>query len=119
MSGYGRGELQQIIDRGNYDYSRPTRSWGSRVRCADGFEMSVLAGAGAYCKPRPGWYDGVPDDYPGPYTAVEVGYPSVRPEPWAEWEQCAESPEDPTGTVYGCVPVEMVRELVALHGGEA
>lgn len=37
------------------------------IECADGFTMSVQAGIYLYCEPR--------DDY-GPYSAVEVGYPS-------------------------------------------
>src|SRR5690606_2814 len=95
----------------------------NQIVCRDGFTMSVIAGAGTYCTPRPDWAAAageVPADYPGPYTHVEVGYPSARPEPWDKWEQYAEDPEKPpTGNVYAYVPVEMVRALVAAHGGEA
>ena len=41
-----------------------------RIRCRDGFEMSVQASRDHYCVPR---------DDAGPYTHVEVGYTS-------EWE---------------------------------
>lgn len=79
------------------------------LKCADGFTMSVIAGGGAYAIPREGG---------GPYAAVEVGYPSGRPEPWSEWEEYAERADDPTATVYGFVPVAMVEALIEAHGGE-
>lgn len=111
------------------------------IECVDGFRLSVIAGGGTHCTPRPVmctcWYyrdgglegepfafepsflsDEVPHDFPGPYRAVEVGFPSARPEPWRTWIEYAEEPTEPTKTVYGYVPVEMVRELIALHGGE-
>lgn len=113
--------LDQIVAHGN-------RSLGLRpdgdniIRCADGYELSVIAGEGTYCSPRPDRYGvlgDAPGDYPGPYTAVEVGFPSVRPEPWESWSDLAEDPDTPTETVYGYVPVELVRDLVAAHGGES
>jgi hypothetical protein len=121
--------LEEIIARGNrghVGYNNP--NW---IDCADGFRVSVLAGGGVYCVPRPAlcacgigeepypFMDGgTPHDYPGPYTRVEVGFPSARPEPWAEWSLYAESPDDPQESVYGNVPVELVRALIASHGGE-
>jgi len=92
------------------------------VKCADGFTMSVIAYASAYCTPRPGWpeeWGGVDEDYAGPFTHVEVGFPSQRPEPWTEWSQYAESPEEPLDTVYPYVDVASVVALVDLHGGYA
>ena len=113
--------LDHIAAHGNRS-SRPGGRGDNTIVCRDGFKLSVIAGQGTYCTPRPDWPfadNPVPADYPGPYTHVEVGYPSQRPEPWAEWAQYAEDPEKPTGTVYAYVPVEMVRALVAAHGGEA
>lgn len=93
-----------------------------KVACNDGFTMSVIAHGGAYCSPRPGWLrddDTYEDDsFCGPFTQVEVGFPSEQPEPWDVWGEYAESPEEPTETVYGWVPVEMVKALIELHGGE-
>lgn len=114
-------------NRGHVGVGRP-----SLVMCVDGFHMSVIAGGGTYCSPAPGLctcgygigdpvhiHDAeVPHDYPGPYTHVEVGFPSGRPEPWEVWSRYAEQPEEPLGSVYAQVPVGMVRELVELHGGE-
>lgn len=105
-----------------------------RIRCADGFDLSVQASWGHYCLDADGRRPKLPMSgpfsdsavAPMPYTAVEVGFPSARPEPWRcstaprdGWEWYAESPEDPTGTVYGYVPVQMVLDLIAAHGGEA
>lgn len=77
-----------------------------RVGCADGFSMSVQAHDGSYCHPRRGGAE--------IYESVEVGFPSA-PEPLLmEW---AESPDSPTETVYGWVPVDVVRRVIEKHGG--
>jgi hypothetical protein len=125
--------LDEIIangNRGHYGYRD-----NSIITCADGFQMSVIAGGGTYCAPRPTFcgcayrhlsdkfvtaagYKDAEHDYPGPYTHVEVGFPSMRPEPWAdEWSEWCEG-DAWAGTVYAFVPVEAVRALVELHGGE-
>lgn len=73
--------------------------------CRDGTTLSVQASHYHYCAPR--------DNY-GPYTAVEVGYPTATPpESWAKYAD-GEYP----ASVYGYVPVELVREFVAAHNGE-
>lgn len=76
-----------------------------RIVCMDGTTLSVQASAFTYCTPR---------DNVGPYTAVEVGYPSRKFEQLMPW---AEDPSDPTGTIYGFVPVEVVNEVIASCGG--
>lgn len=76
-----------------------------RIVCADGFSLSVQTTHGAYCQPR---------ENLGPWWAVEVGFPSAEPELIMEY---AEQPEKPTDTVYGYVPIELVEELIQLHGG--
>lgn len=115
-------DLEQIIAKGNRSLHPPYRAGENKIVCADGFTLSVIAGEGAYCSPRPtrflnsGMGD-VAQEYPGPYHEVEVGFPSSRPEPWGEWEEYAESKDDPVESVYGYVPVDLVRALVASHGG--
>ena len=76
-----------------------------RITCNDGFTMSVQARRHCYCEP--------PNDE-GPWIAVEVGFPSEREELIMEW---AEEPRRPTGTVYCKVPVEVIFEVIAKHGG--
>jgi len=86
------------------DYAFPL---AKRIACKDGFSLSVQATHGAYCSPRRNvaqWYE------------VEVGYPSDKPELIMDY---AEQPENPTETVYGYVPIELVEELIELHGGMA
>lgn len=78
---------------------------GRRITCKDGFSLSVQANRGAYCTPR---------DNDGPWQKVEVGFPSATPELIMEY---AEDEDYPTDTVYGHVPVELVEQLVELHGG--
>lgn len=126
--------LERIIATGNRGHGHPNGV--NHIRCVDGFTVSVIAGGGTYCTPRPALciHGVVPDadpapvvdsilgdascDFPGPYTAVEVGYPSELPEPWEEWSSYAEAPDAATSTVYAWVPVDLVRALLAAHGGE-
>ena len=76
------------------------------VVCADGFEMSVQAHAGSYCLPR---MTGA-----SIYREVEVGFPNAREELLMEW---CEDREKPTDTVYAYVPVQVVTNVIAKHGG--
>ena len=76
------------------------------VVCADGFTMSVQAHDGAYCEPR--------KDAQRKYTLVEIGFPSQEEAlimPWCEDEG------NPTETVYGYVPVDVVTNVIVKHGG--
>ena len=72
-----------------------------RIVCADGFDVSVQASDGHYCSPRLNV---------GPYSSVEVGYPS-SPIP--------EMDEYDAGGVFGHVPVEVVDAVLEQHGGIA
>lgn len=90
--------------------------------CKDGFTMSVIAHFAAYCAPRPSWPEelgGAPDDYTGPFTHLEVGFPSAKPEPWRQWKRYADEDNDPTGTIYSYVPFTTIIRLVKKHGGYA
>ena len=78
----------------------------AQVVCADGFEMSVQAHQGAYCSPRRSNAD--------KYEEVEVGFPSIEEPMLMEW---CEEPHQPTDTVYGYVPVQVVTNVIAKHGG--
>lgn len=80
-----------------------------RVRCRDGFEMSVQAGTMLYSIPRLDLSD-------GEYTACEIGFPNREEE---LIEQYAENPEDLTETVYAYVPIEVIGEVIKKHGGFA
>ena len=75
------------------------------VVCADGFKMSVQASTLHYCTPR---YNR------GPYSAVEVGFPSKAEPLLIKW---AEDRDDLTNTVYGWVPADVVKRVIAKHGG--
>lgn len=75
------------------------------IICMDGTRLSVQASEYTYCNPR---------ENRGPYSSVEVGYPSRRIEKLMPW---AEALDDPTETIYGYVPIEVVEEVVADCGG--
>ena len=76
-----------------------------RIECADGFVMSVQASHFHYCTPR---------EDEGPYSEVKVGFPSAQD---PDLQPYAETPENPTGTVYGYVPIEIVEKVIENHGG--
>jgi hypothetical protein len=78
----------------------------AKVICADGFEMSVQANQGAYCTPRISNAD--------KYKEVEVGFPSAVEPMLLEY---IENDERPTDTVYPYVPVQVVTNVIARHGG--
>lgn len=77
-----------------------------RIICANGAELSIQASENHYCSPR---------ENTGPYTSVEIGYPSVAPP--STWEPYAEEWDNPTDCVYGYVPIELVLFFVAANGG--
>ena len=77
-----------------------------RVFCADGFNVSIQASEGHYCRPR--------SDDAEKYESVDLGYPSEGDDLIMEY---AEDLDDPTKTIYANVPVEIVNELLNKHGG--
>ena len=76
-----------------------------RVYCLDGYNVSIQAGEGKYSNPR---------SERGPYTEVELGFPSM-PDPMLDGY--AENPQRPTDTVYPYVPASVTRDLIVKHGG--
>lgn len=87
---------------GEYDYKEPV----PRVVCANDVSVSVQASRTSYSRPRANF---------GPWTHVELGYPSVRPPEFIM--RYAEEPDNPTGTVYGQVPIELVAAWIESCGG--
>lgn len=75
------------------------------IACLDGLTLSVQASEFTYCSPR--------DNY-GPWDMFEVGFPSQKIEELMEY---AETPANPTGTVYGYVPGDVIEKVIAAHGG--
>ena len=78
-----------------------------RIRCKDGFEMSIQASEYHHCSPRINMDS-------GNYCEVEIGFPSEEEPLFMEY---AEDESNPTRTVYGYVPVEFVDEVIEKHGG--
>ena len=79
------------------------------IVCHDGFEMSVQASENHYSIPRQ-------DD--GPYTHVEVGFPSEKVDLLMPYAENADA-DDPTEEVYAWVPAEVVMAIVIAHDGIA
>ena len=78
-----------------------------RIVCMDGSSLSVQASEYTYCSPR---------ENVGPYDQVEVGYPSRRFEELMPYID-GDADTDPTASVYGYVPIEIVEQIVADCGG--
>ena len=77
-----------------------------RIVCQDGASLSVQASRHTYCTPR---------DDKGPYTHVEVGFPSHTFPEAAKYKEDTESNDE--DTVFAYVPVEIVWEWITKHGG--
>ena len=75
------------------------------IECADGFTMSVQASETNYSMPRTDT---------GPYVEAEVGFPSERESLLMRY---AEDSKQPTNTVYGYVPRQVIINVIAKHGG--
>lgn len=86
-------------------YVKQFKTKNKMVVCRDGFSMSVQASRTHYCDPQ--------DDV-GPYTHVEVGYPSSYDFYLSTY---AEDPGQPTDTVYGYVPADTITMCIDAHGG--
>lgn len=99
-------ELDKVAERFG---SEPHLKHVPLVKCSDGFEMSVQASKSHYCTPR---------DSAGPWSKVEVGFPTQRVEQFMPFIDGGPG-EDPTDTVYGYVPLSTVAEVVLEHGGFA
>lgn len=96
----------------NHKASPPSRSDRvfvecPRIKCADGFSMSVQASYSHYCSPRTYVED-------GDYLAWEIGYPTAQEDLIMPY---AEEAERPTDTVYGFVPTDIINEVIRKHGG--
>jgi hypothetical protein len=77
-----------------------------RLILMDGEGLSVQASDLHYSTPR---------NLVGPYTNVEVGYPSSPPP--STWEQYADSPDTPCSTIYSYIPLHLVLLFIGAHGG--
>ena len=75
-----------------------------RITCKDGIVLSVQASRTHYCTPRTNH---------GPYSHVEVGYPTTIPP--ESWRQYADG--DYPNNIYAYVPVELVTAFTDSHGG--
>lgn len=96
-------EANKVVGRDEHLHHVP------KITCRDGLVMSVQASAFHYCTPR---------DSIGPWREVEIGFPSQCVEQFMPYIDGSQD-DDPTGTVYGYVPIETVAEVIAEHGGFA
>ena len=108
-------KLKKIHD--DFGFSKEDRVLPKRprVECADGFTFSAQAGSALYCTPRINLY---PETWGDGYQEIELGYPSAHDELIDEYAEMSEY-DNYTETVYGYVPVEVVDQLIAKHGGIA
>ena len=79
------------------------KALSNRITCDDGFSMSVQASKLHYCKPQ---------ENKGPYYCVEIGFPNQEEALIAEY---AEDIDNLRSTVYDCVPIEIVAQVIQKH----
>ena len=89
-----------------------------RLRCADGFTLSVQASKGHYCSPKcdQGIDDKTHLTNPPLYTEVEVGWPSHE-EPILRNALCDNATAKFNRRVYCYVPTSVVDAILEKHGG--
>lgn len=75
------------------------------IQMRDGTTLSIQANEFVYCQPRAN---------AGPYSQVELGFPSAIIEEILPW---ADDQDDPTETVYPRVPIEVVAQAILARGG--
>lgn len=92
-----------------YDNTSESAAYGHQMKpgiiCNDGFKMSVQGSSGHYCTPRSLEKD---------YYSMEIGFPSEKEDLIMQW---ADNPSDPTDSVYGWVPVDVIDQVITKHGG--
>ncbi len=95
-----------------FSYNKPNYA---RVYFNNGGDVSIQASRTHYSHPR--------DNF-GPYTEMELGYPSRDtqiPESMLRYidplNEDEEGKPDPYDNVYGYVPVSVIKELIELNGG--
>lgn len=101
-------KLQKLLAYPEVEY-RPGhfhRYPAPRITCKDGLGVSVQASRNHYSIPR---------GSTGPWSHVELGFPSKRPNDAVM--AYAENEENPTGTVYAYVPIEIVAAWLDECGG--
>lgn len=94
--------LDQFTEKTNDEKKYCSRP---RIVCNDGFTMSVQGSYGHYCSPR---------ITTGRYSSMEIGFPSKKETLIMEW---AEEPKNPTKTVYGWTPCDVIQKVIDKHGG--
>ena len=95
-----------------FDFREPM----AKIVCKDGFSVSVQVGSMLYSSPR---------NDQGPWTEVEVGFPSswdnpaIRKYREASWGEETEQYTENSGDVACYVPIELVEAWIDQHGGLA
>ena len=99
-----KNEVEQYL-KDTYDESNEFQV-RKPIICNDGFRISVQGGTYYhYCNPR---------EKCNEYYEVECGFPSEKEDLIMEY---AESPENPTETVYAYVPIRVIEDVIKKHGG--
>lgn len=100
------------VEPASYQIHRPIQLTRPYIVCADGFGVSIQASNCHYCAPRISQF---PNTEFITYDTVELGFPSAVDEDLLPYQENSE--EDPTESVYGFVPVEVVDKVLQKHGG--
>ena len=103
----GEGDEEKEDDWG-MSKPRVRKALRGRVKCNDGFAMSVQASSEHACTPR---------NDTGPYTAVEVGYPNEMDPLLMPYCDALSKDAEFVPPLYVNVPTRVIRAVVHAHAG--
>ncbi len=109
MQSGGSYTFDEIV-AGDLPFDGVMRPVVAEIKCADGTTISVQASRCHYCTPRLDC---------GPYSELEVGFPSAEPpQTWRKYFDGNWDSDDHKGSVYGYIPVSKIAWFIQRHGGE-
>jgi hypothetical protein len=97
--------FEQVAAHGNRGHYQAPSAWpDSWIECADGARLSVIAGGGTYCLPRPAI---CACPHMEPHSPIGGVVEQSMPD---EWRQYADG-----DGLFSYVPVALVRDYIAVH----
>ncbi len=77
-----------------------------KIVCTDGFKMSIQGNEMTYS---------IPKKVATEFQAMEIGFPSQQEDLIMEFIDRTE--HDPTQSVYGYIPIDLIEKVIEKHGG--
>ncbi|WP_156878737.1 hypothetical protein [Roseomonas gilardii] len=101
-----RDQDAQVLSAYIKENQDETLGLAPKIKCRDGFGVSIQASRYHYCTPR--------EDGPEFWTEFECGFPTAPVRSWREWR---DGPTPDTQNVFGFVPASKIMDVIRRHGG--